>query len=586
MTADSPCIDSGNRPSSGCYIPGDTTIITLNTMTTATMGIADSGEVDMGFHYQSEKSHASTAGYRQILADSVNDGEVIRVPQDYPSIQEAADAATSGDTILIADGTYTMDTGEQFLIMYDKWLIFTSQNGQSGVVIECENERSGFVMHRCGPGTRIQGLEFSNGNGLYASGGLSCFSSSVEINNCTFIGCEYSWIYQLGGAINCQGSNLTIADCNFEENSAVNGSVIRSIDSNIRISNSKLIGNTTSSGTGSVLYSESSSVVMINNLITENYGSTGGAIRGLNQSCLILENCTIPMSESFQDNSAINLNESISVITHCIIWGNHDVAIDNQNSLVQVMYSDIKGGHVGPGNFSLDPLFVDASWSGYCLSETGSGQLFDSPCVDVGAFESESVCVEGFSGRVYLSDLSTRTDGYPDADILNIGAHFDPGTGPTPTPAPTNTPTITPSASPTKPPTPTPSPSPGVQPTMTPACDRMGCTVSMPLNYYTEDDIFYCDVVICNSGNQTFTDVPLFVVLDVLGTFYFAPSFSTMDFYLVPIPPGETVIQVIPAFPWPNGAGSASDIHWYAAMTDPDVSDLFGELGTFTFGWE
>lgn len=85
------------------------------------------------------------------------------------------------------------------------------------------------------------------------------------------------------------------------------------------------------------------------------------------------------------------------------------------------------------------------------------------------------------------------------------------------------------------------------------------------------------------------TGYPLFVVLDVYGNYYFAPSFSSFDSYLddyPSFPEGLAEIQVLPQFEWPAGAGSADSIIWYAAFTDPSMSELFGTMSSWTFGWE
>jgi hypothetical protein len=107
----------------------------------------------------------------------------------------------------------------------------------------------------------------------------------------------------------------------------------------------------------------------------------------------------------------------------------------------------------------------------------------------------------------------------------------------------------------------------------------------MPSNDFGSGDECYCTVFVCNSGSVTYTDIPIFVILDVYGMYFFAPSFGSFDYYNDPIPPGQTIITVLPAFQWPAGTGTASDIVWYAAMTDPGMTSLHGNLGTFSFGW-
>ena len=113
----------------------------------------------------------------------------------------------------------------------------------------------------------------------------------------------------------------------------------------------------------------------------------------------------------------------------------------------------------------------------------------------------------------------------------------------------------------------------------------MGCTIEMPYDEYNVGTTCYCRVHVCNTDTVPFTDVPVFVILDVYGTLFFAPSFSAFDYYADPIPPGMSTIDVLPEFPWPAGAGEAYGINFYAAMTNPEMTELLGEMDMITFGW-
>lgn len=161
----------------------------------------------------------------------------------------------------------------------------------------------------------------------------------------------------------------------------------------------------------------------------------------------------------------------------------------------------------------------------------------------------------------------------------------------TPTVTSTITPTITPTHSiPTE--TPPPTETPAVPtPTMTPepSCDATGATVWMPAHMFRAGDACSCIVTACNATGSIMTGYPLFVILDVYGSYFFAPSFGSFDHYLSDYPsfePGLTEITVLPAFDWPSGVGSANNIIWYAAFTDPAMTALFGSMSSWSFGWE
>ncbi len=97
-------------------------------------------------------------------------------------------------------------------------------------------------------------------------------------------------------------------------------------------------------------------------------------------------------------------------IINCIIWGNVPQQITGGVPLIY--YSDIQGGYPGAGNIDADPLFVTGPEGDYYLSQLAAGQAQQSPCVDAG--DPAAIMVEG----------TTRTDGIPDQEVVDMGYHY------------------------------------------------------------------------------------------------------------------------------------------------------------------
>ena len=134
-------------------------------------------------------------------------------------------------------------------------------------------------------------------------------------------------------------------------------------------------------------------------------------------------------------------------------------------------------------------------------------------------------------------------------------------------------------------PTPTPSPTETPTPTATPPVT--GVTIDMPSHLFHPDDLCFCKVTVTNAEPDPLTNHPLFVILDAYGVYFFAPSFTqTPETYSGPWPAGNSDIEVIPEFAWPDTGTGASGLFFYAALTDPAVTHIVGEWDTWEFGWE
>lgn len=150
---------------------------------------------------------------------------------------------------------------------------------------------------------------------------------------------------------------------------------------------------------------------------------------------------------------------------------------------------------------------------------------------------------------------------------------------PTP-PVPTSTPTAT---SPESTPTPTVTQS---APTATPVPGDPSIQFTLSQNMFHSGDLFKLDVTISNP--TTPKTIAEYIVLDIYGTLYFFwPGWTQeVDFIEINLPIGYLETENILEFNWPENAGAASGLMFWAAMIDPTTMTLYGDYDSVEFSYE
>ncbi|GAG23961.1 unnamed protein product, partial [marine sediment metagenome] len=205
--------------------------------------------------------------------------------EDYPTIQAAIEECNDGDTVLVADGTYT-DDGNWDIDFLGKAITVRSENGPESCIIDCEGPHRGFYFHNGEDANSIlDGFTITEGDAA-SGGGIYCYYSSPTITNCTISDNSAG----LGGGIYCENSSPTIIDCNITGNSASEGGGIYCQNSNPIIINCVISGNSAEHGDGGGIRCSDSSLRISDCIISNN--SRGGGIH-CEDSSLRISDCTI-----------------------------------------------------------------------------------------------------------------------------------------------------------------------------------------------------------------------------------------------------------------------------------------------------
>ncbi|RMH01686.1 MAG: hypothetical protein D6706_01515, partial [Chloroflexi bacterium] len=168
-------------------------------------------------------------------------GTTIRVPVDQPSIQAGIDAAQSGDTVLVSDGTYyehisfegkAIMVASKYIIDADTTHIRQAIIDGSGAPIADTGSVVRFVNGE-DSNSVIIGFTIQHGHGttgMYtgasSGGGFFVVSSSPRVENCQIVGNAAAY----GGGIYVEGiAQPTVRYCRIESDTAsINGGGIAS----------------------------------------------------------------------------------------------------------------------------------------------------------------------------------------------------------------------------------------------------------------------------------------------------------------------------------------------------------------------
>jgi parallel beta-helix repeat protein len=202
----------------------------------------------------------------------------INVPADQPTLQQAISAASNGDTILVAPGTY-----HENINFLGKAITVASTGGPSVTTIN-GGGRESVVTFSSGEANSsvLEGFTITNGNAsvynLYTGGGIAILYASPTIRNNVVTNNAAS----NGGGIGLYVSPNAVIKNNLVTQNSGGGIYIQGG------SVGQIIGNTISKNTsvsgGGISLFDAGAPTIENNLITGNSASQGGGIATVNQT--------------------------------------------------------------------------------------------------------------------------------------------------------------------------------------------------------------------------------------------------------------------------------------------------------------
>lgn len=315
-----------------------------------------------------------------ILAGTIPVGAgTVLVPSDHATIQAGIDAATDGDTVMVAPGTYA-GAGNRALLWQWRDISLISEGGASSTIIECGHTEAGFIGCGQSNASVIEGFTIRNGGSDYGSSAINN-SNSARILNCVIESCS-----GYGAAIGMWGDEpTTISGCTIRENwSLYDAALDLNDEGHVEVVDCTIVDNQSgdyydypySSGAGVKGWNFTLNRCTIARNTAYGYGAGVYGLNGEVIDCEIYDNeasrhggglllwystvtdCRIVANSSWEEGGAVCAFESVE-INDCIVTGNRSATIGGgiyctSESSVTIRRSTIASNFAADGG--MDPL--------------------------------------------------------------------------------------------------------------------------------------------------------------------------------------------------------------------------------------
>jgi parallel beta-helix repeat protein len=302
----------------------------------------------------------------------------ILVPDDYPTIQQAIDVAVDGDTVIVADGTYTGE-GNRDIDFLGKAFTLRSESGLENCIIDCNGNGRGFYFHNGEDANSVlDGFTITNGYSP-TSGAILCLHSSPVIRNCNISGNRSEFD---SGGICFENSSAIITNCTISNNSATEGGGISCFQSSVVITNCTISDNS-AEDEGAGIYCYDGSPTIANCTVTGNRaeGRAGG---------IYCDNGNLFISKSTVSNNSaaacagILCWQSTLTVADCTIASNNLGGISGVFSTGTITNSAILGNAAleygagcgfGASTVKIANSVIAGNWTLYAATPAGGAGL-------------------------------------------------------------------------------------------------------------------------------------------------------------------------------------------------------------------
>ncbi len=217
----------------------------------------------------------------------------IHVPAHQPTIQAGIDASSSGDTVLVAPGTYT-GYGNQNIELGGRAITVLGEAGPESTILNCSNTSRGFYIHEGeSSSTRIEGFTIRYGYSADAGGGIRVEDASPTLRRLVVERCESdSWA---GGLYLAQSSAVVeslVVRYNQADGHGGGVSIFQSTPSFdwIVLSDNECIGDETYGGG---LHVKESTVAASHLTVVDNSAEYGSGVMADFSAAVDLDNCIV-----------------------------------------------------------------------------------------------------------------------------------------------------------------------------------------------------------------------------------------------------------------------------------------------------